>query len=50
MKTINYFNEKLNKPDKEYLSEMIRDHLSDMGISPCSFNYEIHVTYEEDKE
>ena len=50
MKTIKYFNEKLDKSDKEYVSDMIRDHLAHMEISPCSFSYEIHVTYEEDEE
>ena len=40
-------NEKFDKSDKEYVSDMIRDHLADMEISPCSFSYEIHVTYEE---
>jgi len=50
MKTIKYFNEKFDKADKEFISDMIRDHLADMGISPCSFSYEVHVTYEEDDE
>ena len=50
MKTINYFNEKLDKADKEFISDMIGDHLTDMEISPCSFSYEIHVTYEEEED
>ena len=50
MKTIKYFNEKLDKSDKEFISDMIRDHLADMEVSPCSFSYEIHVTYEEDQD
>ena len=50
MKTILYFNEKLDKADKEFISDMIRDHLADMEVSPCSFCYEIHVTYEEDED
>ena len=29
---------------------MIRDHLADMEINPCSFSYEVHITYEEDEE
>ena len=49
MKKIEYFNEQLDKADKEYISDMIRDHLADMEISPCSFSYEIHVNYEEDE-
>ena len=49
-KKIEYFNEQLDKADKEYISDMIRDHLADMEISPCSFSYEIHVNYEDDKE
>ena len=48
MKTIKYFNEQLDKADKEFISDMIRDHLADMEISPCSFSYEIHVNYEEE--
>ena len=48
MKTIKYFNEKLDKADTELVSDMIGDHLGDMGVSPCSFSYEIHVTYEEE--
>ena len=48
MKTIKYFNEKLDKTDKEFISEMIRDDLADLEISPCSFSYEIHVNYEEE--
>ena len=36
MKTILYFNEKLDKADKEFISDMIRDHLADMEVSPCS--------------
>ena len=50
MKTIKYFNEQLDKADKEFISDMIRDHLGDIGVSPCSFCYEIHVTYEEDQD
>ena len=42
-------NEKLDKADTEFISDMIRDHLADMEVSPCSFSYEIHVTYEEDE-
>ena len=48
MKTIKYFNEKLDKGDKEYISDMIQDYLVDMEINPCSFSYEIHVNYEEE--
>ena len=47
MKTIKYFNEKLDEADKEFISDMISDHLTDMEGSPCSFSYEIHVYYEE---
>ena len=50
MKTIKYFNEQLDKADKEYISDMIRDHLADMEVNPCSFSYEIHVNYEEDQD
>jgi len=50
MKTIKYFNEQLDESDKDYISDMIQDHLVDMEINLCSFNYEIHVTYEEDED
>ena len=50
MKTIKYFNEKLDKADTEFISDMIRDHLGDIGVNPCSFCYEIHVIYEEDED
>ena len=50
MKKIEYFNEQLDKADKEYISDMIQDYLVDMEINPCSFCYEIHVTYEEDED
>ena len=50
MKTLLYFNEKLDKADKEFISDMIRDHLADMEVNPCSFSYEIHVNYEEDQD
>ena len=50
MKTIEYFNEQLDELEQDYISDMIQDHLIDMGINPCSFNFEIHVTYEEDED
>ena len=50
MKTIKYFNEQLDKADKEFISDMIRDHLADMEVSPSSFSYEIHVNYEEEDD
>ena len=50
MKTIKYFNEKLDESDLEYVSDMISDQLTDMDINPISFSYEIHVTYEEDED
>ena len=50
MQTIKYFNEKLDKSDNEYLSDIIKDHLTDMEINPSSFSYEIHVTYEKEEE
>ena len=49
MKTIKYFNEKFHNTDSEYVSDAIRDYLTDMGIHPSSFSYEIHVTYEEEQ-
>ena len=49
MKTIKYFNEKFHNTDREYVSDAIRDYLTDMGINPSSFSYEIHVTYEEEQ-
>ena len=51
MKKIEYFNEQLDKSDKEYISDMIDHYLRDrMDVMPISFDYEIHVTYEEDEE
>jgi len=51
MKTIKYFNEQLDKSDKEYISDMIDHYLRDrMDVMPISFNYEIHISYEEDEE
>ena len=51
MKTIKYFNEQLDKSDKEYISDMIDHYLRDrMDVMPISFNYEIHISYEEDED
>ena len=51
MKTIKYFNEQLDKSDKEYISDMIDHYLRDrMDVMPIAFDYEIHISYEEDEE
>ena len=51
MKTIKYFNQKLDESDQEYISDMIDDYLRDqMDVMPIAFDYEIHVTYEEDED
>ena len=39
-----------DKRDTEYLSELIADHLADMGINPESFAFHIEVEYTEETD
>ena len=50
LKKIKYINEELNGEDIETISEIIHEALEDMEINCESFNYEIHVSYNELKE